>query len=163
MKELDYQNKAVRNLTDKLIYQIKDNPGRRCIVFEAPTGSGKTVMTCRTLAGLSEAMRDRGYDGCCDCAFIWIAPRDLHIQSYNKLKNIFSDTNRLVTRVFGDIDPTEGIKGGEILFVNWESVNRKKNLIVRDRENSVGLYEIVRRSRNAGLPIVVIIDEEQMF
>lgn len=108
-------------------------------------------------------MRDRGYDGCCDCAFIWIAPRDLHIQSYNKLKNIFSDTNRLVTRVFGDIDPTEGIKGGEILFVNWESVNRKKNLIVRDRENSVGLYEIVRRSRNAGLPIVVIIDEEQMF
>ncbi len=70
MKEFDYQNRAVRNLTEKLIYQIKENPGRRCIIFEAPTGSGKTVMTCRTLAGLSEAMRDRGYDNACDCAFI---------------------------------------------------------------------------------------------
>lgn len=163
MKEFDYQNRAVRNLTEKLIYQIKENPGRRCIIFEAPTGSGKTVMTCRTLAGLSEAMRDRGYDNACDCAFIWIAPRDLHIQSYNKLKNIFSDTNRLATRTFGDIDPSEGIRPGEILFVNWESVNRKKNVIVRDRENCVGLYEIVRRTREAGLPVVVIIDEEQMF
>lgn len=37
MKEFDYQNRAVRNLTEKLIYQIKENPGRRCIIFEAPT------------------------------------------------------------------------------------------------------------------------------
>lgn len=163
MKDLEYQRKAVRNLTDKLIYQIKDNSGRSCIVFNAPTGSGKTVMTCDTLAGLAEAMRESGYDNGCDCAFIWIAPRDLHTQSYNKLKNILHYTNRLTPLSIDEIDSSAGIKAGEILFLNWESINGKNNRNTRDRENSVSLFEIVRRTRESGLPVVVVIDEEHMF
>lgn len=66
--------------------------------------------------------------------------------------------------MFNELDQSEGIQPGEILFVNWESVNKEKNIIVRDSESSASLYEITRRTQEElGLPIVAVIDEEHMF
>ncbi len=66
--------------------------------------------------------------------------------------------------MFDELDQSEGIQPGEILFVNWESVNKEKNIMVRDSESSASLYEITRRTQQElGLPIVAVIDEEHMF
>ncbi len=57
-----------------------------------------------------------------------------------------------------------GIQPGENLIINWESVNKEKNLLVRESESNASLYEITRRTQEeGGLPIVAIIDEEHMF
>lgn len=97
-------------------------------------------------------------------AFIWFAPRKLHIQSYEKLKGAFEETRTLRPVMFDELDQNEGIRPGEILFVNWESVNKENNVMVREGDCSLSLYEITDRTKEEfGLPIVAIIDEEHMF
>ena len=161
MKQLEYQQKAVSELIKKTICLLNNGESRSKIVFEAPTGSGKTVMACQALAGIVDELQGQRRK---DVAFIWFAPRKLHLQSYCKLKNIFTETRKLRPVMFDELEQSEGIRPGEILFVNWESVNKKDNLMVRDNESSASLYEIARRTQEErGLPIVAVIDEEHMF
>ena len=164
MKTLKYQQDAISELTDKTVKLLNLGGSRRKIVFEAPTGAGKTVMTCQTLANIVDELRTRGDSRFKECAFIWLAPRKLHLQSYISLKGAFGETRKLTPVMFDELDQSEGIQPGEILFVNWESVNKEKNLMVRDSESSASLYEITRRTQEElGLPIVAVIDEEHMF
>jgi type III restriction enzyme len=67
--------------------------------------------------------------------------------------------------MYDEIDQSEGvIRPREILFVNWESINKEKNVMVRDSEQNASLYEITRRTQEEqGLPIIVVIDEEHLF
>lgn len=164
MKTLQYQQDAIRELTDKTIKALNSGAKRRKIVFQAPTGAGKTVMACQTLAAIVDELKQRGDSRYQECAFIWFAPRKLHLQSYASLKNVFDGTRKLTPVMFDELDQSEGIQAGEILFVNWESVNKDKNIMVRDSESSASLYEVTRRTQEElGLPIVAIIDEEHMF
>ena len=164
MKTLKYQQDAISELTDKAVKLLNLGGSRRKIVFEAPTGAGKTVMTCQTLANIVDELRTRGDSRFKECAFIWFAPRKLHLQSYMSLKGAFGETRKLTPVMFDELDQSEGIQPGEILFVNWESVNKEKNIMVRDSESSASLYEITRRTQEElGLPIVAVIDEEHMF
>lgn len=164
MKDLLYQRKAVAELVDKTITLLNSGQTRRKLVFEAPTGSGKTVMACEALAQLVDALRDRGDSRYQEAAFIWFAPRKLHLQSYSKLRLAYEDNRSLSPVMFDELDQSEGIQPGEILFVNWESVNKDNNVMARESESSVSIYEIARRTREElGLPIVVVIDEEHMF
>ena len=164
MKDLLYQHKAIDDLTDKTIRLLNLDGKRHKIVFEAPTGSGKTVMACQTLANLVDELKSRGDSRYQEVAFIWFAPRKLHLQSYEKLSGSFAETRKLRPVMFDELDQSEGIQPGEILFVNWESVNKENNVMVRENESSASLYEIARRTQDEyGLPIVAIIDEEHMF
>lgn len=164
MKNLAYQQKAVSELVDKTIRLLNLGGQRNKIVFEATTGAGKTVMACQMLAGLMDELHDRGDSRYQEVAFIWFAPRKLHIQSYEKLKGAFEETRTLRPIMFGELDQNEGIRPGEILFVNWESVNKENNVMVREGDCSLSLYEITDRTKEVfGLPIVAIIDEEHMF
>ena len=90
MKTLAYQQRAVDELTDKTIRLLNLGGHRRKIVFEAPTGTGKTVMACQMLANLVDELKDRGDSRYEEVAFIWFAPRKLHLQSYDRLKEAFS-------------------------------------------------------------------------
>ena len=164
MKNLAYQQKAVTELVDKTIRLLNLGGLRNKLVFEATTGAGKTVMACQMLAGLMDELHDRGDSRYQEVAFIWFAPRKLHIQSYEKLKGAFEETRTLRPIMFDELDQNEGIRPGEILFVNWESVNKENNVMVREGDCSLSLYEITDRTKEEfGLPIVAIIDEEHMF
>ena len=101
-----------------------------------------------------------------DIALIWIAPNKLHQQSYLKMKNYFTETRVLQPVMYEELDHSiEGyIKPGEVFFINWESINKDKNVMVRDTENSASLYDITRRTQlDHNIPIIVVIDEEHMF
>jgi type III restriction enzyme len=165
MKEIKYQQKYVRELVDKTIDLLRLTGHRKTLIFKAPTGSGKTVMASQMLANLTEELQSRGDSPYQQVAFIWIAPNKLHQQSYFKMKNYFTETRLLKPVMYDEIDQSEGvIHPGEILFVNWESINKEKNVMVRDSEQNASLYEITRRTQEEqGLPIVVVIDEEHLF
>ena len=116
MKDLLYQRKAVAELVDKTITLLNSGQTRRKLVFEAPTGSGKTVMACEALAQLVDALRDRGDTKYQEAAFIWFAPRKLHLQSYSKLRLAYEDNRSLSPVMFDELDQGEGIQPGEILL-----------------------------------------------
>lgn len=163
MKQFEYQTRAIDELTSKVIKLLNEGGERQKIVFEAPTGAGKTVMACQTLASISDTLKANGTNRYEEVAYIWFAPRKLHLQSYQSLKNAYGDRRELRPVMFDDLDKSEGIQPGEILFVNWESVNKDNNLMAKDTEQSASIYDICRRTKEAGLPIVAIIDEEHMF
>lgn len=164
MKQLKYQEKAVKQLVETTVNMLSLNGNRRQIVLKAPTGAGKTVMASEMLATLTEELQSRSDLPFQQVAFIWIAPNKLHQQSYFKMKNFFTETKLLKALMFDELDQSDGIiHQGEVLFVNWESINSKNNLIVRDNEQGLSLYDIARKTREENIPIIVVIDEEHLF
>ena len=155
----DYQKEAVRRLKENIVDMLGWEGMRQKIVFKAPTGSGKTVMTSALLDELKSELETRYME----CAFIWIAPNKLHIQSYLSFRNFFSETRSLRPVMFDEADPTEGLRPGEVLFLNWESINKENAVMIRDNEQNRNLFQLTRRTQQKGLPIVVVIDEEHMF
>ena len=162
IKEISYQTDAVNELVEKTIKLLDASGCRKKLVFKAPTGSGKTVMASQMLDELTTQLADEGRE----VALIWIAPNKLHQQSYLKMKNYFTETRVLRPVTYDELDHSAGgyIHPGEVFFVNWESINKDKNIMVRETESSASLYDLTRRTQEEyGLPIIVIIDEEHMF
>jgi type III restriction enzyme len=152
MKALVYQKKAESKLVQTSVEFLneKDN---FIIVFQAPTGSGKTVMLASALSELVK-QEDRPKP----LSFIWISINTLHEQSKESLEQYF-DNERLINCIsVNDIDNKQ-IQENEILFVNWESLNRDKNLFIRDNERDWNLTSIVKNTKEEGRDIVLIIDE----
>ena len=151
-------------MVENTINLLGFNGNRRQVVLKAPTGAGKTVMASEMLATLTEELQSRSDLPFRQVAFIWIAPNKLHQQSYFKMKNFFTETKLLKPVMFDELDQSDGIiHQGEVLFVNWESINSKNNLIVRDNEQGLSLYDIARKTREENIPIIVVIDEEHLF
>lgn len=155
----DYQKSAVKQLKERMVEMLDLEGMRQKIVFKAPTGSGKTVMTSALLDELKRDLEMKFMD----CAFIWIAPNKLHIQSYMSFRNFFSETRSLRPVMFDEADPAEGLKPGQVLFLNWESINKENAVLIRDNEQNRNLYRLTRCTQQKGLPIIVVIDEEHMF
>jgi type III restriction enzyme len=162
MKTLKYQLRAVRDLVEKIITLLENPEYEQNLVFKAPTGSGKTIMATQVLSDLTDELASRPNCTYQQVAFVWIAPQKLHLQSFEKLKAAYAETRKLTPVLFDDIDQSEGyIKPGEILFVNWESVNKDSNLMVREQEAADSFFDIIDRTqREQHRPVVLIVDEE---
>ncbi|MBR6056575.1 MAG: DEAD/DEAH box helicase family protein [Victivallales bacterium] len=162
IKDVQYQVEAVKELVKKTRELLAENGTRKKLVFKAPTGSGKTVMASKMLDELTTELEQDGQE----VAIIWIAPNKLHQQSYFRMKNYFSETRALSPVMYDELDHSIGgyIKPGEIFFVNWESIHKDTNVMVRDTETSSSLYDLTRRTQeDHHLPIIVVIDEEHIF
>ena len=157
-----YQEEAVDGLLHNT-YRLLRKPGfRHTMVFKAPTGSGKTVTMAAFLNKLCEELPDKLELEKRNVAFVWIAPNKLHIQSYLALRNYFAELRSIKPIQFEDVTDNE-LKPNEVLFVNWESINKEKNVMVRESEMGKTLYQYINRARLHDTEIVVIIDEEHMF
>ena len=163
IKELDYQTKAVDELVEKCAKLLQSGGERRKLVFKAPTGAGKTVMASLLLERLAAELPQLGRG---EPAFVWIAPNQLHEQSCLSMRKFFSETMRLAPKFFEELDRSSDawLKPDEILFVNWQSINKDTNVATREDERGASLYDISRRTREEhGAPIIAIIDEEHLF
>lgn len=152
IREFEFQTIAVRELkehTNKL-FELE---GNKTIVFKAPTGSGKTVMMAEFLQELVEGRGDAR-----KFAFIWTAPRQLHTQSKAKLEKYYADSKALRCVSFEDLIDRQ-IGDNEILYMNWESINKADNIYIRENERDFNLSTIVQNTRDAGRIIILVIDE----
>ena len=161
MELKQYQKEAVEELVKKTKKYLGNKTYKK-IYLEAPTGAGKTVIAS---AALEEITRSLPYDYNSivnKVAFVWLAPNKLHEQSYFSMKSYFKYTNDMHPIVWDELDHSLGyLEHGDILFLNWQSVNKSYNLIMNDNEQRKGLPEVIKATRlEQQTPIVVIIDEE---
>ncbi|NOX65220.1 MAG: DEAD/DEAH box helicase family protein [Chlorobi bacterium] len=153
MQLKNYQNTAIKKLLTRS-KELLEQSGEKKIIFKAPTGSGKTIMTAEYLKQLVD---DREITT--PLAFIWTAPRKLHTQSKEKLERYYEDSRALECSNFEDLTDKQ-IDENEILFLNWESINKKnKNTIVKENEKEFYLGKIIENTKEEGREIVLIIDE----
>lgn len=152
MRLKNYQVNAIDELLSKAkkLFGYADN---KKLIFKAPTGSGKTIMMAEFLKQLCEDKEVK-----IPLSFIWTAPRQLHEQSKDKLDRYYEPSRALRCSFFEDLDDKK-IDQNEILFFNWESINKAGNIYIRDNEQDNNLSNIIAQTREEGRTIILVIDE----
>jgi len=149
----DYQKQAVEDLKQGFERCLQSSENKS-IIFQSPTGSGKTVMVSELLKRVIKNRTDGK-----DFSFIWISVRMLHEQSKEKLEKYYEDDRTLLCSHFEDLNDKK-IGENEILFINWHSINKKDiNIYVRDNEQDNNLNAIIENTKKDGRDIILIIDE----
>lgn len=162
LKELrKYQAEAVDDLIYKSKLLLNKNLDKRTIVFQSPTGSGKTFMVSQYIKQLIEEMKDT------DFCFLWLSPGkgNLHKQSQQSLKiefEGFPDVYLLEEEFFGS---RRSIAKNEVVVGNWEKLSNKdsqtgewKNILMKDKE-TVNFRELIQGTKENNLKIILVIDE----
>ena len=147
-----YQDEKVEELKNK-VNELLELDGSKLCIFEAPTGSGKTIMVGEFLKRLVNPLdREDGKQ----FSFIWISVRDLHDQSKKSLEHHFENVFRY--SYFKDLQ-NNIIGKNEILFLNWEKIYNKDRIYIRDNEKGKNLSNIVENTKQTGREIILIVDE----
>jgi type III restriction enzyme len=157
-----YQDEAVNTLIQQTYKLLKLKGARHPLIFKAPTGAGKTVMMAEFLNKLCEELPEKLDLEKRKAAFIWIAPNKLYIQSYASIQNYFAET-RCIDPIYFESINNDTLQPNQVLFVNWESINKEKNTMIRANEQNKTLYQFVNNAKLNDTEIIVIIDEEHMF
>lgn len=148
----DYQEIAVEKLKNE-VNELLDSEDSKICVFKSPTGSGKTLMMAESLKRLVRLREDNK-----KLSFIWISVNKLHDQSKESLEKYYEDTRILKCSNFDDLqDKTIG--ENEILFFNWQSINKKGNIYIRENEQDNNLSNIITNTKDENREIILIIDE----
>lgn len=162
IKELKrYQENAVDELVMKSKLLLAKNIESRTIVFQAPTGSGKTFMISQYIAQLIDENKDQ------DFCFLWLSPGkgSLHEQSYKSLKKEFLGfpVAYLLEEEF--LGSRRSIDKNEVVVGNWEKLSNKdgktnewKSKLMKDKE-TVNFRELIEGTKKSKIKIILIIDE----
>ena len=153
MKEIEYQKKYIKKLVDTATEFLTDEyRDSGTIVFKAPTGSGKTFMVSQAMTKMIKDNPNIAF------AFIWISVNKLHEQSLNSLSRYFEDERLLECLENTELN-NNTIEENEIMFINWESINKENSLFRVDNEQNWNLQTVVENTKDEGKTIVLLIDE----
>ena len=161
MKELKkYQEQAIEELlTYSNLYFKRD--GKETIVFQAPTGSGKTFTMARFMLELIDSVKK-------DLCFLWISigKGDLHKQSMKSVKREIDETltcTLLENEFFGS---RSVINQNEVVFINWEKIRSKdkqtgefKNILMKDKE-TINFPEVLKNTHELAKMIGELISDD---
>ncbi len=158
-----YQEKAVDKLIETTVKFLSyDGPGELC-VFQAPTGSGKTVMMAKFIEGIIKELPQE------DFCFVWmsIGKGELHLQSKHSLERIFGGFPRVVSVEEEFSGGRERIVQNEVVVANWEKLRTKdrasgdwKNLVMKDGEK-LNFRDVLEKTREQR-KIILVIDESHV-
>lgn len=149
----EYQKRAVESLHRKIGNALRSSENE-VVIFQAPTGSGKTLMVSEALKKLVKEKKEGQ-----SLSFIWVSVRMLHEQSKEKLERYYEDDRTIQCSYFEDLEDRK-IAENEILFINWHSINKKDiNIYVRENEQDNNLSSIIQNTKEEGRQIILIIDE----
>jgi len=155
-----YQEKAVGQLIQEAIKLLDFNGPGETLVFQAPTGSGKTIMTAKFI---EELIKELPNDDIC---FVWmsIGKGDLHIQSKHALERVFAGFPRVILAEEEFLGGRERIVKNEVVVANWEKLRSKnsktgewKVLLMKDGEK-LNFQDVLEKTKEQRR-IILIIDE----
>lgn len=136
---------------DFLFNITKSDNNEKNIIFESPTGSGKTIMLIEYIKKYLNHYNNRN-----NTVFVWLTPGkgDLEEQSLEKM-------NRVSNLKTGKIDDVlnQGFNTNTTYFINWELITNKKNISLKDGERK-NLFERIAEAHNKNIKFITIIDEE---
>jgi len=118
----EYQNKAIESLVSSTADLIsKTEIENKLIVFQSPTGSGKTYIATQFMRGIIEDHSEN------DVCFLWISigKGELHKQSKKSIQKILGTDYRcnvLEETFFGG---RTYIERNELVVANWEKLRGK--------------------------------------
>jgi type III restriction enzyme len=156
-----YQEQAVDELLLKTKLLLGKEIDKKTIIFQAPTGSGKTFMISQYIEQLIEELKNE------DLCFLWLSPGkgSLHKQSFDAVKKEFQgfpDAFLLEDEFFGS---RKTINKNEVVVGNWEKLSNKdsktgewKNILMKDKE-TINFRELIANTKKSGIKMVLIIDE----
>ena len=162
-KPLDFQKKAIEELTESFQKLWGQSENQRHLVFRSPTGSGKTFMVCNFIDNLNQ-LPNWNYDK----AIIWITFSDtLAMQSKEKFKEYFTTDlqNNLLT--INDFKRGKLFKN-DILFINWQKLVSKsaETRIIRrpddetmQKEQGYYFEDVIENTKLDNREIIMVIDE----
>ena len=152
MKEVRFQREYIDNIVRESV-ELLQNEFRAAstIVFQAPTGSGKTYMISQTLTKIVKQSAG-------SYAFIWISVNSLHEQSRENLMR-YLDDERLLDCISVDEIQDNTIEENQIVFFNWDSLIKDNNVFRMDNERDWNLKSVVSNTKEEGRRIILIIDE----
>lgn len=160
MKKLfEYQENAMKELIDntKKLLPKKNN---KIIVFQSPTGSGKTFIITKYIENLINEINN-------DICFLWlsIGKGQLHKQSMKAVQEEISkeiECSLLEEEFFGTKNK---INKNEIVFASWQKIKLKDNytgkwkaLVMKEKE-TINFIEVLENTRINNRKIILIIDE----
>ncbi len=161
---LEFQKEAKEKLTEKFLKLWENKKRQLPLVFQSPTGSGKTFMVSDFIRGLNKLPQ---WD--VDKAFIWVTfSDDLAMQSKDKFQNYFENTleNNLLT--LSDINRGK-LRKNEILFLNWQKIVTRAESTRRvlrrpedeKQRKETGFYfeDFIENTHKENREIILIIDE----
>src|SRR3989344_5995995 len=159
----NYQEKAVGELITTFKTLLTKEDQKKVCVFQAPAGSGKTLMTAKFIEEIIKELPET------DLCFVWVSigKGELHLQSKHSLEQVFGGAPRvsLVEEEF--TGGRERIVRNEVVVVNWEKLRSKerdtgdwKNVLMKDGEklNFRDVLSKTREQRN----VIMIIDESHI-
>jgi type III restriction enzyme len=152
MKDLKYQNEAIKELVDTSTKYLLDDDSK-LIIFQSPTASGKTIMLASALPQIVKGLQSKK-----ELAFVWISVNYLHEQSKEKLEKYFENERLLECANITEIQNNQ-IEENQILFVNWQSLNREGNIFMVDNEQDWNLSKVIENTKEEDREIILIIDE----
>lgn len=151
-KKIPFQIKYIEKLSKNSIEFLEDRYPK-IIVFQAPTGSGKTIMVADSLSKITKAVSDKQ-----SLSFLWISVNSLHEQSKNSLEEFLND-ERLIDCINIDELTDNEIQENQILFINWEKIIKKDNLFMQENDFDWNLETVIANTKEDGREIILIIDE----
>lgn len=156
----NYQKTAVKELLQETVKLLKKSNNSQSIVFQSPTGSGKTIM-------MQEFLLQFTNHSLWEYAFVRISIGDIASQSKKSFeKNLSGSVLQFVE--FVDIQDNT-LKQNQVLFLNREALKQKdkgtwqrKVLAMRDNERNENLPTYLENAHKEWRKIILIIDESHL-
>ena len=135
------------NAIDKVVFLLNSN--KEEIVIQSPTGSGKTIL-------LSFAIKNYLKSNTNPHCFFWFSPGngELEEQSKDKFSRLVPEYDALSL----DEAIRNGFRENQVVFVNWEMLDKSGNRALREQETK-NLKDRIEECRKNGTDIIIIKDE----
>jgi len=152
-----FQEDALRKLRESFLKLWKSGVYQSPLVFQSPTGSGKTIITAQFLKDLTG---DPEFQA--DKAFLWVSfSPDSYLQSKEKLNKYYGGAGELNLLDMNDL--SQGVlHNNDVFFINWQKVvsRAKANRKLRT-ENEQGIWfdHFIESTKDVNRDMVLIVDE----
>ena len=147
-----FQEKALTDLRSAFLNLWKREESQLPLVFQSPTGSGKTIMTAQFLKDLTGDPQFQA-----DKAFLWISfSPDSYQQSKDKLYKYYGGAGELNLLDMNDLSQGK-LHNNDVFFINWQKVvsKAKENRKLRsENEQGVWFDRFIEATKSPLIPVM---------